>query len=717
MKKIATTLGIIFSLFALNSYGQNINAPQLKFEYACLNESFNSYEANFSFTDALFNSDNTFYIELSDKNGNFDNPTVLKSVTTENYSYEFTEEFSFPESVAGENYKIRLRSTSPAMVGESTAAFDAFFVPNVALVLNNYDDVSLCGNSSAILKLNDDVAAEYVWYKDGALHTVTTENQLEVTEPGDYYAEPYYGNCTGQIYSNLVIVTEGESFDISILGNKSIEACSDTSVVLEASIDNENYVYTWYKDDVKIEGLSGYAPQLTLDAETNNYGSYMLEVTNENGCTSASSPVSIEQNKSTVVEAASPLNAVIIGDNTATLAIETNDTTADINWYKDGILIEEAYNELSIVVNDEGTYYAEVASASTCDGVVESSTFNVYEPVSFTAEINTQNQYKSCDSQSVVIELSALKGTLSNDDVITIDEGFFHNFDMKWIKDGKFTAMTDASLSLDYTDNGTYQLELTYEDQTFTSNEYEVVLGLPQMSVNISEPMSCVDAQAQLSATKIEGAVYTWYHNGEMVASGSGNTFTASETGSYEVEVSYGGCSTISEAVTIEQDTEGLISVYPGEEITITQDRTVEANATGGDRYEWIDASGTVVSTTSLMSFTDEGTYSLIAYIGECTVEKTIEVVSNNVVAVPNIISPNNDSINDKWTLPAKYVNDPDTEVVIRDSYGSTILKTNKYDNNWPNASTKTSAETAVYYYFINKKGEDIKKGSITLVN
>ncbi|MEL4308278.1 T9SS type B sorting domain-containing protein [Joostella sp. CR20] len=717
MKKITTYFAIATLLFVSNSYSQKLSKPTLAFDYACLSASFNKFEANFSFTEKPFQANNVFYVELSDKNGSFDSPSVLKTINDQNYSFEFLTSFSLPTNVYGENYKIRLRATAPAMVSEATATFDAYFVPDENLVLNDYKDVSLCETSGALLQLNNDVAEEYIWYKDGNILKLTSDNFLNVTEPGEYYVEPYYGNCSGSIYSNLVIVTKGEDFNVSILGNKSIEPCSDSNIVLEASIDNENYVYTWFKDEEKLTDFPVYAPKIELENSAENFGTYRVEVTNDGGCTTSSTAVSILQNKSTVVEVTSPLNAVIIGDHTATLSIKTNNKGAEILWYKNGQPLKSGFNTETITVDEQGEYYAEVSSSNACEGSIKSPSFKIFEPVSFSAKIEPQTPYHACQVQQTTLKLTSLKGTLSNGDIITIQDDFFHNFNMKWIKDGTPLKTSTIAIPLTYTDNGNYQFEVTYKDKTYKSNTQEVVLGLPDVALTIEKNISCTDPNGLLQVTEIEGAEYKWFLNNDLVATTTNNLLSVTAEGNYTVDVSFKGCVVSSSTVTLEQNTDDLIAIYPGEQITIVQDRTVEATATGADSYEWVDSEGNILSTSATFSISKEGVYTLFAKIGACTIEKTVRVNSNDVVEIPNVISPNDDSVNDKWVLPQKFINDPEVEVVICDAYGSTVLKTNKYENNWPNSAVQTTIEMPVFYYFVNKKGKNIKKGSITLVN
>jgi len=717
MKTRTTLLNVLFLLAVVNGFSQKLNSPELGFEYACVSNGYNSFQATFSFDQKPFEADNVFYVELSDQYGVFNNPTVLETVKDQNFSFKFDSSFSFPESVRGEGYQIRLRSTSPALVSEPSAMFDAYVISGEELILNNYSDVNLCGAGTTTIGLNVDIAQEYVWYKNGELYKLTKENTLAISEPGEYYVEPYYGNCTGSNYSNLVIAKKAEEFVVALSASKDAEDCSATELTLTASVDHENYKYTWFKNDTKIEGLTGYFPSIVLDLNTENIGAYHVEVQNQGGCTAVSESYSFKQNKGAVVEVTSPLNAVIIGDNLATLSIKTDLEAGEITWYKDGQLLKEGYNSNTLLVADQGDYYAMVSGVNQCEGSTKSQTFKIYEPVTYNVQIDASKDYTPCVTTQASLSLSSVKGVLSNGDVITIAKEFYDNFQLQWVK-GEELVSQAPKLDVDYTKNGTFKLQLSYEGKVYESNSVAMTMGLPSMKLVVEKELSCTSTQGVLKVdSPLQGAVYNWYNEGKLIATNDVNSLSVAKDGAYKVEVSYAGCSLTTASVSLKRDSSELVAIYPGENATIGPEGLIQANATGGNSYQWISEQGEILSDVSTLNIVQPGVYTLIATTGACVVEKTLTVDSNMVQNIPNVVSPNNDTVNDKWTLPQKFINDPETEVVICDAYGATVLKTTSYDNSWPSSTSQFTSQTPVYYYFINKNGKNVKKGSITLVD
>ncbi|WP_224482963.1 gliding motility-associated C-terminal domain-containing protein [Robertkochia aurantiaca] len=717
MKNLLFPSIVMFLLVISTLSAQQLNSPELAFNSACLSAGFNSFEATYTYSEKSFNADNIFYIELSDAEGSFANATVLKTISDQNNTFSFTTAIGLPETVGGEGYRLRLRSTSPAITGPSSAPFHAWFVPDTDLILNNYETTSVCENSETLIVLNKDIADEYIWYKDYEVYAINSTPELAVNEPGDYFVEPYLGDCTGSLFSNVVQVSAGNALYVSIQSPAALTACSGDTLLLPASVDDPSYIYRWYKGGEQLIDLPDYQPQLEISAGPDTYGIYHLELQNPEGCTAVSQVVSIEPSSPLEVITKSRLESVIIGSNTASLAIEISRSEAQIKWHRDGVHLPEYDNKPVIGVVAPGKYHALVVVTEPCLTEVSSEVFTVHEPTDFQVQVDTASGYKACESSATNLLLTSLRGILTNGDEIQIDASMYHNFSFQWLKDAQVTGQTTSELNLDhFSENGLYELQVGYKESLFVSNGIDLLLGTGEVSLLQTRALNC-NHDAMLEATQAEGAIYSWYYNGDLIETTATNSLTAAEEGAYSVSIQIPGCERLSETISIKKELPQGIDVYPGEHITLAADASVEAMASGGDSYLWKDADGNILSETSLLTIKEPGIYNLEITLGECVVDKTVTVEENLVTSIPNIISPNSDSINDRWVLPQKFVDDPEVEVVIYDAYGSLVLKTNQYENNWPESSLSHDVDTPIYYYFLNKQGKNIKKGSITLVN
>ncbi len=718
MKRLLTTIQLFCCCCAItwHAQSQNLLTPELSFTYACAKDSYNIFNAIISFEEKPFNTNNTFYLELSDAQGSFDSPFILKTITDENFSFGFETSFQLPTTVHGDNYRIRVRATAPAMISPVSDSFHAYYIPETTLVLNDYKDVSICGGTGATLSLNEDIAESYIWYKDGLFYGKGGAS-LQVTESGEYYVEPYYGDCTGTLYSNIVIVNFGDAFDSEIEGEAIVETCPGTVQTFSATTVDAAYTYRWYKDGALLKDLPDYTPHLRFTVDDTSYGQYHLVMINAGGCQSASQTVTLKLPENGFsVEAASDLQQVLLDGQNTSLEITTNASNATIVWYRNGTEVSRG-SETRLQVDQVGTYSAGVTAQGGCSGLVVSPEFEVFSPIDFKVTIAQDMLYENCKSSSTELLMDSFTALGPNGFKAEIPETLWDNFSFNWLKDDVSLNDSRTNLSVgSYHDNGIYQLEVIYHENHYTSNPIDIRLGIPTPEMVSSHTMLCDGLQATLSATAFENAVYNWYKGAQLIATTTEAFAQVGETGNYHVEVVLNGCISVSQPVAIEPLSDEIVQIYPSETVYIAPEQSETIYATGATRYVWTDSSNLTVSSSDSFTASQEGTYTLTAFVDNCTITKTITVAISETFVVPNIITPNQDNINDKWILPAKFINDPEIEVLICDTYGKPILKTNNYQNNWPETMPSTD-KSAIYYYFINKNGKALKKGSITVVS
>ena len=203
-----------------------IGTPNLGFTQACANNSFNTFNATFVFSpeDGL-NATNQFSIELSDPDGNFDEPVIVFTTSPGSVSTSpATLSFSLPEDTAGENYRIRVKSSSPEAVSSNSVPFAAYFKPqDTPFTINNLvSTAAFCAGGSYLLTIDNpgtgsnDSPLNYPeltfnWYKETSPTTsifVAEGPSLLVDTEGTFFVETNYGSCTSDSFSNRVTVIE-----------------------------------------------------------------------------------------------------------------------------------------------------------------------------------------------------------------------------------------------------------------------------------------------------------------------------------------------------------------------------------------------------------------------------------------------------------------------------------------------------------------------------
>ncbi len=101
---------------------------------------------------------------------------------------------------------------------------------------------------------------------------------------------------------------------------------------------------------------------------------------------------------------------------------------------------------------------------------------------------------------------------------------------------------------------------------------------------------------------------------------------------------------------------------------------------------------------------------------GSCTSSDTMAVYLLQAVTVPNVFSPNQDGIHDRWEIPnlAAY---KDCTVEVFNRYGQQVFSSRGYTNPWNGTSNGKPLPAGTYYYLIQlQHGFGRLSGSVTLI-
>lgn len=701
----------------------------------CASGGFNEYFVNFTWDPPMVDASNEFILELSDADGYFANPTELASVGDKNTTFDFEFQFALPADMRGDNFKMRVRSTSPAKTSPPSDAFSMYFIDyNAPLLISENGSgsipsggqIQICGGGSVTLKPHNIPNADtyiYNWYRSGTLLDEKSET-ITVSESGMYYVELDYGNCSGSAntLSNTIEISTGTSSGLAINGASTIAICPGETQVLEANISGQGFTYTWYKDGSIVSGPTVDASTFSVNAGISGFeGSYEVEVSGSGVCTELSDPVIVSGSSSFDITLNNEENIVLLPSQTKTLSVSTTASSPTYQWFKDGAAITDATGN-SLDIDEIGAYFVQVTeNGGPCTPApVASATTTVVTPDSFEFVIDYVGTYSSCENLDATLNLTAINAVSDNGATTDVTADLQGSFTYTWKRDGSdVSGETSKTITIsNQEDNGEYTLVGTIDAFEASSNSLQVTLTSNEsLQITTNGTVFCEggDAIVLESNTDLTNESFQWKKDGAVIDTSSAN-FTVAETGVYQLVITSNECPILSNEITISEFDESLLVLDKSKDLIIIEGETQTLTASGADSYEWYDAGNNLISSSSFYDFTEEGEYLLIASFGTCTVSKVITVTYRDMFNIPNVITANGDGINDLWVLPNSYSRDPNVLVTIFNERGEQVFSQAGYENNWPQSTTTFNKQNMIFYYKITRGGKSLKQGTITVI-
>lgn len=389
LKKSFFILGIFVLLISGQINAQIvIGAPNLGFTRACASDSFNTYNVTFVFSpESELSSTNQFKIEMSDADGNFsDAIVVFTSQPGAVITSPATLSFALPDTIAGEGYKLRVKSTAPAASSSSSVAFAAYYKhQDSPFTINNLVSTgAYCTGGSYLLTIdnpgngfNDSPlnypSLTYKWYKETSPTSSVYVGEgptLSVSQPGTYFVKTNYGSCTSNSHSNRVKISDVTSGDtdatiVSSLGNPFCPENGMTTLSTMAGVS-----YQWFKNGTAIVDATNQMYQ------TDASGTFSVQV--DLGSCSASGSIELESEGFESTINVNEENQVESGES-LTVTVTANATNPKFQWYLNDTIISGA-EVATYEATDFGHYKVIITQTSGCV-VSEEFSFSISEAI------------------------------------------------------------------------------------------------------------------------------------------------------------------------------------------------------------------------------------------------------------------------------------------------------------------------------------------------
>lgn len=304
--------------------------------------------------------------------------------------------------------------------------------------------------------------------------------------------------------------------------------------------------------------------------------------------------------------------------------------------------------------------------------------------------------------------------------------------------DGTWNALAQWTTAQrwDSTQAATAALNPTYNLNALTSigfvqqfNPDPVALAerSPTVSLTATPDPICADEVATLTATSSGQSFdrYDFYVNGRLIQSTASATYTLTQPLSGQLPLWVVGA--LAECGD-ESDTTYL-TVYDSVAATISNDTIIlagtvaELRAGGGDFYAWTPDSALVcdICPTTLARPSQSLRYYVeVQNMDGCSdtasVWVDVRATIDDVLFVPNVLTPNGDGYNDAWFI-RNLDQFPNNRVTIINRWGDIVYRATNYRNNWEGTYSGGPLPAGTYYYVLDVGDAlGIFKGALTII-
>ncbi len=594
-------------------------------------------------------------------------------------------------------FTLSVTNTTNGCVGTSTINVPIDnVVPSVTLSPTSYTTTCATPTVQFSAVTNPTTGVTYSWTAPGtgSLDNTTIANPvangsgiftLQVTNSTN--------GCSTAVGQNTVqIIPDSGVPTVSVSATSLSITCTNTLLTSAITSTNTTLSYTWNPTPV----TGGANP------EFDTQGTYNATITASNGC-STFATINVALDNTIPVISITPNQTITC--NTPSVTISSTVTPATVNYTWTGASIIGGVNGTSIDVNGAGDYTVSVLNAANgCSATATSSvTLNNALP---TITVTSTSTVISCASPTV-----GLSAAVSTTDTPT------------WsTPGGPATNPVIATVAGDYIVTVTDAITGCTNSQTITLAGSSAI---PSANAGADATIPCGTPTIALlgSTTSTNAVSYSW--SGSGIVSGS-NTATpiVNQTGVYTLTVTDNG-SGCSSTATVNITQNNVTAAMTADPTTGTTPLTVNFTdaSVGATTYNWTFGDGNVSGLQNPSNiFTTNGTYvvTLIASSGSCADTAYVTIVVNDglTIEIPNVFTPNDDEVNDVFTIKSTGVKEISLQIFNR--WGEKLYEFSGDRAAWDGkVGNGALVPSGTYFFFVEATGFDSTKieqhGSLNL--
>ncbi|MBN4062182.1 MAG: hypothetical protein COA57_02365 [Flavobacteriales bacterium] len=465
-------------------------------------------------------------------------------------------------------------------------------------------------------------------------------------------------------------VTVNEATTINLTATTTDENCgaTDGTAIVSVTGGTSPYSYLWSdgQTTATANGLSG--------------GNYTVTVTDNNNCTDTASATVNSLGGPSVTTSTNDVTCNGGNDGSSALITSGGATPYSYTW-------SDGQTDATATGLAAGNYTVTVSDANSC---TYTTSISISEPAPVTFTLT--NDTSICTGNAVTLTATGGVSYLwSTNDTVS------------------FITVSPASTT-------TYSV--TVSDSSGCLANGSVTVSVTTQNISLAGDNSiCSGGNATITANG--GTSYLW-DTGDTATS---ITVNPSANMTYYVTAT-NACGTVSDSFAVAVNP--LPAADAGNDITIGEGETIQLSASGGTDYSWSPSADLSCVNCQNPFATPTETTSYILSVTDangCTATDTITItitidITQKVIYVPNIFSPNADGFNDELFVRGSGI--AFMEFIIYDRWGEKVFETSDKAIGWEGTLRGKPMNSAVFVYVLtgefNNGNEIDEKGSITLI-
>ncbi|HLN52929.1 MAG TPA: choice-of-anchor L domain-containing protein [Lentimicrobium sp.] len=547
-------------------------------------------------------------------------------------------------------------------------------------------DVTICDGQSTTLTASPTGNLSYTWTENGNPYGTGQEITVSPLTNSTYCVTVTDNACTTLFSTDCVDVGV---INMLVTANADVSTiCAGDPVTLTATNNpsSGNGIYTWS------DGVNTYTGQsVTVYPETTTTYNVIVD----DGCVKPGNPVTVTVNPLPPVSATAPVSAICPDDNitlTASGAVSYVWLSADPT-----LLGQENSISPTVAPLQTTTYYLTGTDGNSCVNTDE-ITITVKERMFADFVLSIP---EVCEGEDITVTYTG-NGNIA----ATYDWDFGGG-----VPSG--TGQGPNQVHWDLAGNKTITLTVT-QNACISTQVMQTIEVLPMPVADFTQGITagCVPLTVDFtdaSTNTVAGATYEWDFGTGDTYNVQSPSYEFTQAGTYNVSLTVGnpGCSntiTVPSLIDAWPVPVAGINASPSKVSMKNPVITFSSTSTGDNlSVDWLTGDGGAYDVPEFThTYADSGTYQvqIIVENGYGCVDSTVETVivtPRYMLRIPNAFTPNNDGMNDKFTVRGNGVKE--YRITIYDKWGKLVWESKDINESWDGKLNGQPPVSGIYLY------------------